>query len=46
MLPFLSPEDLPDPGIEPDSPSRQAAFLLSEPSGQQLKIYIYIKKNK
>ena len=33
-LPFLSPEDLPDPGIEPRSPALQADSLLSEPSGK------------
>jgi hypothetical protein len=26
-LPFLSPEDLPDPGIEPRSPVLQADFF-------------------
>ena len=30
-LPFLSPGDLPDPGIEPKSPALQADSLLSEP---------------
>ena len=30
-LPFPSPEDLPDPGIEPKSPALQAAALPSEP---------------
>ena len=32
-LPFPSPEDLPDPGIEPKSPALQADSLLSEPPG-------------
>ena len=32
-LPFPSPEDLPDPGIEPGLPARQADSLLSEPQG-------------
>ena len=31
-LPFPSPEDLPDPGIEPVSPALQADALTSEPS--------------
>ena len=31
-LPFPSPGDLPDPGIEPVSPAWQADSLLSEPS--------------
>jgi len=38
-LPFPSPGDLPDPGIEPVSPALQADSLLSEPPGKPL-IYI------
>ena len=30
-LPFASPGDLPDPSIEPGSPTVQADILLSEP---------------
>ena len=33
-LPFSSPGDLPDPGIEPESPALQADALLSEPPGK------------
>ena len=33
-LPFPSPGDLPDPGIEPRSPALQADPLTSEPPGQ------------
>ena len=33
-LPFPSPEDLPDPGIEPGSPALQADVLPSEPPGK------------
>ena len=33
-LPFLSPADLPDPGIEPRSPELQADSLLSELPGE------------
>ena len=33
-LPFPSPEDLPDPGMEPGSPALQADVLLSEPPGK------------
>ena len=29
-LPFLSPRDLPDPGIEPGSPTLQAGSVLTE----------------
>ena len=32
-LPFPSPRDLPDPGIEPGSPTLQADALTSEPQG-------------
>ena len=33
-LPFPSPGDLPDPGIEPVSPALQADALPSEPPGK------------
>ena len=33
-LPFPSPGDLPDPGIEPGSPTFQADALTSDPSGK------------
>ena len=33
-LPFPSPGDLPDPGIEPESPAFQADALTSEPPGK------------
>ena len=33
-LPFPSPGDLPDPGIEPKSPALQADALTSEPPGK------------
>ena len=33
-LPFPSPGDFPDPGIEPGSPALQADSLLSEPPGK------------
>ena len=39
-LPFLSPGDLPDAGIEPGSPAFQADTLASEPPGKPLKISI------
>ena len=32
-LPFPSPGDLPDPGIEPGSPALEADALTSEPPG-------------
>ena len=37
-LPFPSPEDLPDPEIEPGSPALQADALPSEPP-ENIKIY-------
>ena len=35
-LPFPSPGDLPNPGIEPGSPAFQADALTSEPPGKPL----------
>ena len=35
-LPFPSPGDLPDPGIEPRSPALQADSLPSKPQGKPL----------
>ena len=35
-LPFPSPGDLPDPGIEPGSPTLQADALTSEPPGKPI----------
>ena len=32
-LPFPSPGDLPDPGIEPSSPALAAGFFTTEPPG-------------
>ena len=37
-LPFPSPEDLPDPGIEPRSFTLEADSLLSEPTGEALQV--------
>ena len=42
--PFLSPEDLPDPGIKPRSPALQADSLLSEPSGKPMDLRASFKK--
>ena len=36
-LPFPSPGDLPNPGIEPRSPASQTDVLPSEPPGKQAK---------
>ena len=35
-LPFSSPGDLPDPGVEPGSPAFQADALTSEPPGKPI----------
>ena len=35
-LPFPSPGDLPDPGIEPESPALEADALTSEPQGSPI----------
>ena len=47
-LPFPSPEDLPNPGIEPRSLALQADTLLSEPPGKSYQIHNtgLKKKNK
>jgi len=37
-LPFPSPEDLPDPGIEPESPALQADSLSSELQGRCIEV--------
>ena len=38
-LPFPSPGDLPDPGIEPGSPALEADALTSEPAGKPYSFY-------
>ena len=40
-LPFPSPGDLPDPGIEPRSPALQADTLTSEPPGKPIETIIF-----
>ena len=42
-LPFPSPGDLPDPGIEPRSPTVQADALTSEPPGKPIQMYLFTK---
>ena len=39
-LPFPSPGDIPDPGIEPRSPALQTDALPSEPPGKTTGEYI------
>ena len=40
-LPFSSPGDLPDPGIEPRSPMLQVDSLQFEPPGKPILTYIF-----
>ena len=44
-LPFPSAGDLPNPGIEPESPALQADALSSEPSGKPLLNLIDLKSD-
>ena len=37
-LPFPSPEDLPDPGTEPEFPALTGGFFTSEPPGKPSNI--------
>ena len=43
-LPFHSPGDLPDPGIELRSPALQADSLPSEPPGKPIRAFLVTKK--
>ena len=43
-LPFPSPGDLPDPGIEPRSPALQADALPSEPPGKPMDLPLDLPK--
>ena len=44
-LPFPSPRDLPNPGIEAGSPTLQADALPSEPPGKLLDLRVAPKSN-
>ena len=39
-LSFPSPGDLPDPGIEPQSPALEGGFFTTEPPGKPTSIFI------
>ena len=41
-LPFPSPADLPNPGIEPSSPATAGGFFTTEPLGKPLWWYVYL----
>ena len=45
-LPFPSPGDLPDPGIEPGSPALQADTLLSEPRSEPMGDSLQVKQTR
>ena len=45
-LPFLSPENFPDPGIEPGSPTLQADSLSSELPGKPKRERGIIERQK
>ena len=38
-LPFPSPDDLPNPGIEPASPARAGGFFTAEPPGKPVHFF-------
>ena len=44
--PFFSPEDLPNPGVEPGSPTLHAYSLLSEPLGKQRSHKVLLAGNE
>ena len=44
-LPFPSPGDLPNPGIEPGSPALQADTIPSEPPGKPILDYIHTNQD-
>jgi len=43
FVPFPSPGDLPNPGIEPKSPALQADSLPAEPPGKPIQRYQILK---
>ena len=45
-LPFPSPRDLPNPGIEPGSPTLQANALPSEPPGKPLETFMEVSSHR
>ena len=42
-LPFLSPRDTPNPGIEPTSPTLAGGFFTAEPPGKPRECLAYSK---
>ena len=45
-LPFPPPGDLPNPGIEPESPALAGGFFTTEPPGKPISYYIAVEKSK
>ena len=41
-LPFPSPENLPDPGVEPGFPALKANSLQSELEGSDIRVYVCV----
>ena len=37
-FPFISPGDLPDPGVEPESPALAGESITTEPPGKSLYV--------
>ena len=44
-LPFASPEDLPDPGIELTSPALAGEFFTTEPPGKPIVTFYFAINN-
>ena len=44
-LPSPSPEDLPDPGIEPEFPALAGRFLTAQPLGKQSIAHVFLNPN-
>ena len=45
-LPFPSPGDIPDLGVEPESPALEGGFFTTEPPGKPISYYIAVEKSK
>ena len=40
-LPFPPPGDLPDPGIQPESPELAGGFFTAESPGSQMRVWLH-----
>ena len=43
VLPSPSPEDLPDPGIDPMSPALAGGFFTTEPPGKPRCVFLHMR---